>query len=209
LFRRSQGADAATPSPPLPGLTVQLHPLDIELFTSDGIGDVQLLAGSGRITELLNGPEPMRIRSRPEEPGGPEADWIEVDVEQRDEILAVIPPPRDTNPLQRLHRPAQEVSLRVGPYTIIGEAHVPAGSEATGFLMRHRPHFVPLTHARISQTNTPDVKAQVVIVNLWAAESLTMTAPADVVAEPSDAPAPEASAPDAPMPEAAPETLAP
>jgi hypothetical protein len=173
LFRRSREADVAAPSSPLPGLSVEVRPVDVQLFTSDGVGDVQVLAGSGRVTELLNSAEPMRIRSRHEAPDAAQLEWVDVDVEGRDEILAVIPPPRDTNPLQRLHRPAQEVEMRVGPYLVTGEAHVPAGSEATGFLMRHRPHFVPLTNARISEPGVPDVKAPVVIVNLWMAESLT------------------------------------
>jgi hypothetical protein len=173
LFGRSRQTDTPSPAPSLPGLANEPRPIDVTLFTRDGIGDIQVLAGSGRITDVLNGAEPVRVRAKPdaEEPG--EGPWIDLDIEQRDEILALAPPPMGTNPLLRLHRPSQEVSVRIGPYLVTGEAHVPAGSEATGFLMRHRPHFIPLTRAKVSQADEQDVSVPVAIVNLWVAESLT------------------------------------
>jgi hypothetical protein len=173
LFGRSRHSDPGPVAPSLPGLMTEPHPIDVTLFTADGVGHIQVLAGNGRITELLNAPEPVRVRAKPEPGDADERPWIDVDEAGRDEILAMVPPPRDTNPLQRLHRPAQQVSVRIGPYLITGEAHVPAGSEATGFLMRHQPHFSPLTRARISQPGEPDTTYQVVIVNLRVAEELT------------------------------------
>jgi len=131
-----------------------------------------MLAGKGRFTELLNGQDPIQVRALPDGEGD-EGEWVDVNMEERDEILAVAPPPQDTNPLLRLHRPAQAVNIRIGPYLFIGEAHVPAGSEAVGFLMRHRPHFIPLTRARIRQDGEADVTPAVVIVNLWMADALT------------------------------------
>jgi hypothetical protein len=173
LFGRSRSRDAGPVAPSMPGLTTEPHPIEVTLYTADGVGDIQVLTGNGRITELLNAPEPVHVRAKPEPGDADERPWIDVDEAGRDEILAMVPPPRDTNPLQRLHRPAQQVSVRIGPYLITGEAHVPAGAEATGFLMRHRPHFTPLTRARISQPGEPDVTYQVVIVNLRIAEELT------------------------------------
>jgi hypothetical protein len=173
LFGRSRQSDRAPATPSLAGLAATPHPIDVTLFTADGVGDIQVLAGSGRITELLNAKEPIRVRARPEESEPGERPWIDLDEEQRNEILALVPPPRETNPLQRLHRPAQQVSMRIGPYFITGEAHVPAGAEATGFLMRHQPHFTPLTRARITQAGEPDVSVPVVIVNLRAVDELT------------------------------------
>jgi len=197
LFGRSRSRDPGPVAPSMPGLTTEPHPIDVTLFTADGVGDVQVLAGNGRITELLNAPEPLRLRAKPEEGDAEDQPWIDVDEAGRDEILAMVPPPRDTNPLQRLHRPAQQVSVCIGPYTIVGEAHVPAGSEAIGFLTRHRPHFTPLTRARITQAGEPGVTYQVVIVNLRAAEELTnksVTAP-----QAAEAPSPERVAPREPM----------
>ena len=173
LFGRSRTRDPGPAAPGMPGLTTEPHPIDVILFTGDGVGDIQVLAGNVRMTELLNAAEPLRLRARPEAGETEERPWIDVDEAGRDEILAMVPPPRDTNPLQRLHRPAQQVSVRIGPYTITGEAHVPAGSEAVGFLMRHRPHFAPLTRARISKAGEPDATYQVVIVNIRVAEEVT------------------------------------
>jgi hypothetical protein len=172
LFGRSGEKGPAAPSLP-PGLNVEPRPITVTLFTADGVGQVQMLAGSGRFTELLNGAEPIRVRAMPDPEQGTEPAWVEVDMEQRNEILAVAPPPQDTNPLLRLHRPMQEVNIRIGPYLITGQAHVPAGSEAIGFLMRHRPHFTPLTRATVRENDEEDVKAAVLIVNLLAADGLT------------------------------------
>ena len=169
-FRRSRDADAA-PAPP-PGLTVPPHPIGVRLFTADGSGDVEIESGTHRITDVLNAPEPLHIRSAPEKDGEARGAWVEVDVDDRDEIMVVVPPPQDTNPLQRLHRPGQEVSMRIGPYVVSGEAHVPPGSDATGFMLRHRPHFIALTRAVIQQSGEPDISIPVAIVNLRIADSL-------------------------------------
>ena len=191
LFRRSRGTDSRPPAL-LPGLTIEQHPIDVRLYTADGSGDVQVLAGSGRITELLNSSEPIQLRADPSASDGGETAWIEVDVPGRDEILLVVPPPRDANPLQRLHRPAQDISMRIGPYLVTGEAHVPPGAEAVGFLQRHRPHFVPLTRARIHSPWEPEQTVSVAIVNLWMAEAISAAS----LAEPEGSPQPAPAAPE-------------
>jgi hypothetical protein len=66
--------------------------------------------------------------------------------------------------------------MRVGSYVVSGDAHVPAGAEATGFLLRHRPHFVALTKATIRSAEQPEEKLPVVIVNLRIADALRSTA---------------------------------
>jgi hypothetical protein len=149
--------------------------VDVQLFTADGRADVQLLAGPDRVTDLLNAVAPVRLRA----PRGADAmvgnSWIEVDDEERDEILAVVPPPRTTDPQRRLHRLPQWVSMRVGSYVVSGDAHVPAGAEATGFLLRHRPHFVALTKATIRSAGQPELGVPVAIVNLRVADALRST----------------------------------
>jgi hypothetical protein len=146
------------------------------VLTVDGSAEAEILAGSGRVSDVMNSPEPLLVRA----PAAPyeqiSASWIEIDEEERNEIVAVLPPPRDTDPRKRLHRQPQEVRLRIGPYVISGEAHVPFGAEATGFLLRHRPHFVPLTHATIRQDGQPEIAAPVAIVNLRAADALRTAA---------------------------------
>ena len=171
LFRREHPVDGspATPLPP----PADPHAVDVRLFTIDGTGDVQLLAGGARVTDLLNAAEPVMLRAPRDADAMVGNSWVEVDEDERDEILAVLPPPRTTDAQKRLHRLPQEVSMRVGGYVVTGEAHVPAGAEATGFLLRHRPHFVPLTHATIRQGGEPEVSVPVAIVNLRVADGLS------------------------------------
>jgi hypothetical protein len=173
LFRRTSRVDgsSATPLPP----RADPHAVDIQLFTTDGRGDVQLLAGPERVTDLLNGVEPVRLRAPREAEAMVGNSWVEIDDEERDEILAVVPPARTTDPQKRLHRLPQQVSMLVGGYVVSGDAHVPAGAEATGFLLRHRPHFVPLTKATIRRAGQPEVSVPVAIVNLRVADALRST----------------------------------
>ena len=175
LFRRTSHVDGspATPVPSAP--PADPHAVDVRLFTVDGTGDVQLLAGSERVTDLLNATEPVRLRSPRDADAMVGNSWVEVDDEDRDEILAVVPPARTTDPQKRLHRLPQQVSMRVGSYVVSGDAHVPAGAEATGFLLRHRPHFVPLTKATIRSAEQPEVSVPVAIVNLRIADALSST----------------------------------
>jgi hypothetical protein len=145
----------------------------VRVLTAEGSADAEILAGEQRISDVLNSPEPLLVRA----PAAPyeqiSASWIEVDEEERDEIVAVLPPDRACDPQKRLHRQPQEICLRIGQYVISGRAHVPFGAEATGFLIRHSPHFVPLTHATIRHGPDLELQAPVAIVNLRAADALT------------------------------------
>jgi hypothetical protein len=176
LFRRKAAVDGPPAVPPAPSPSVDQHAVDVRLFTTDGAGDVQVLAGTHRVTDVLNAPDPVRLRAPREADAMVGNSWVEIDDAERDEILAVLPPPRRTDPQKRLHRLPQEISMRVGPYVITGQAHVPAGAEATGFLLRHRPHFVPLTQATIRQSGQPDVRVPISIVNLRVADGLSTAA---------------------------------
>jgi hypothetical protein len=170
LFRRTSqghGMPATVSPPPDP------HAVDVLLLTAEGRGDVQLLAGRDRVTDVLNGAEPVRLRAPREADAMVGNSWLEVDEDDRDEILAVIPPPRTTDPQKRLHRLPRQVFMRVGSFVVSGDAHVPAGTEATGFLLRHAPHFVPLTKATIRTAGQPEVSVPVAIVNLRVADALS------------------------------------
>jgi hypothetical protein len=172
LFRRTSvdGSPATPPPPPDP------HAVSVEILTTDGRAEVQLLAGPERVTDVLNADGPVRLRAPREAAAMVGNSWLEIDDDERDEILAVVPPPRTTDPKKRLHRLPQWVSMRVGSYVVSGDAHVPAGAEATGFLLRHRPHFVALTKATIRSAEQPEEKLPVVIVNLRIADALRSTA---------------------------------
>ena len=126
--------------------------------------------GMPRTTDLLNHTDDqLRIR----ESG--DTNWEFVDV---DALLVVIPPEQISDPKMRLHRPRQQVRVKVGPYVVDGAAHVPAGSQATSFLVPQRHHFVPLTEATIQQEQrSGDYRVDVAIVNLRMAESLRKVVP--------------------------------
>jgi len=171
LFRRTRHVDGKAATPP--SSPADPHAVDVQLFTTDGTGDVQLLAGPERVTDLLNATEPIRLRTPRDADAMVGNSWVEVDEEERDEILAVIPPARITDPQKRLHRLPQQVSMRVGGYVFSGDAHVPAGAEVTGFLLRHRPHFVPLTKASIRSAGQPEATVPVAIVNFRVADGLS------------------------------------
>jgi hypothetical protein len=85
-----------------------------------------------------------------------------------------VPPERTTDRSRRLHRPGQHVWIRVGPYVVSGAAHVPPGTDATAFLMRHRQQFVPLTGATIETVGAAQgvTHVPVAIVNLNQAGAL-------------------------------------
>lgn len=172
LFRRNIPVDGPSAASPAPGSDSQ-HTADVLVLTAEGSADAEILAGEQRVSDVLNSAEPLLVRA----PAPPyeqiSASWIEIDEEERDEIVAVLPPDRPFDPRKRLHRQPQEVRVRIGQYLISGNAHVPFGAEATGFLIRHSPHFVPLTEATIRHGLDEELKAPVVIVNLRAADGLT------------------------------------
>jgi hypothetical protein len=141
----------------------------VRILTAEGATEVELEGSGERVTELLNSLPEIRVRP-PALASADEAEWARADL---DEILILIPPARDTDPVRRLHRPGQGIRMRVGPYVVHGVAHVPPGAEAIGFLGRHRPHFVPLTAATITRVDGSNAFSEpVAIVNLWMAESL-------------------------------------
>ena len=116
-------------------------PVAVRIFTIEGTRELETEGGVPRTTDLLNRTDDqLRIR----ESGG--GDWEFVDV---DELLVVVPPEQGSDPKMRLHRPRQQVRVKLGPYVVDGAAHVPAGSQATSFLVPQRHHFVPLTEATI------------------------------------------------------------
>ena len=97
------------------------------------------------------------------------------------DILLVVPPAQDLDPSRRLHRPGQDVRMLIGPYEVRGHVHVPPGSQATGYLARMNPRFVPITQAtiRVVDDETSHMVVDVVLANLRLASSLREVSPAD------------------------------
>ena len=79
-----------------------------------------------------------------------------------------MPPRQASDPQRRLHRPRQPVDLRIGPFEVSGSVHVPPGAQASGYLYRVNPRFVPITEAVIKRADAEPLERrdQVVLVNL-------------------------------------------
>jgi hypothetical protein len=164
LFRKPAGGEpvAAQPNPPEPAIAT------VRIFTAQGAREVDIQASDERVTDVLNASQTLRLR--PAEASADPEEWAVVDL---DEILIVIPPEHPTDRMRRLHRPGQAIVIKLGPYTVAGASHVPAGSDAAAFLLRHRLHFVPITQATITHADGSSAFTEpVVIVNLWRVESL-------------------------------------
>jgi hypothetical protein len=129
----------------------------VTLWTASGSRQVEaVIPADTRLSDLLNDPSAGAMFDVP-----------------MDELLIVVPPVQPTDPMRRLHRPAQLVHLSVGPYEVSGSAHVPAGADAVAFLLRHGPRFVALRRATIEPVGGSADAAlwDVALVNLSMAHS--------------------------------------
>jgi hypothetical protein len=145
----------------------------LRIFTAADQRLVEIENHGERISDLLNSAAGLRLRAVSVEEGVSPGSiaWTQIDP---DEMLVVVPPPKATDRTRRLHRPGKEVRVQVGPYFVTGAAHVPAGAQPSGFLLRHRPHFLPLTRATIGRMDggQDTTSVSVAIVNLRMTESL-------------------------------------
>ena len=142
----------------------------IEALIASGLVQLRLQEESGRLTDLLNRDAPaVLVRT-----DGGQAPAV-------DDLLVVVPPPQTTDRARRLHRPGRPVLVVIGPYEVTGSAHVPPGSQPTGFLLRTNPRFVPLTGATIHSTRSDvaDQRVDVAIVNLHRADRFRDITPED------------------------------
>ena len=172
LFRATERPEPLSNSevaPPVPPSPVPA-PVAVLIFTNSGTRELETEGSVPRTTDLLNRTsDQLQVR----ESSG--SGWESVDI---DELLVVVPPEQGSDPKMRLHRPRQQVRVKVGPYVVEGAAHVPAGSQATSFLVPQRRHFAPLTEATIQHdASFGDYRVAVAIVNLRMAESLSKVGP--------------------------------
>jgi hypothetical protein len=145
----------------------------VELWTADQRATVGIDLSQGRLTDLFNREETIRVvvlDAPPEDPSKPvekrpEQEWVELEVEQ---ALLVFPPPQPTNPTRRLHRPKQPIEIVIGPFEISGVVSIPPGAQAAGFIFRQNVRFTPVTRAAVRDTRLVgfEQRAEVVLVNL-------------------------------------------
>lgn len=167
LRRRRREADPPLTKSAPTGLAV------VELWTAEQRVAVGIDLGQGRLTDLFNKEESIRVvvlNGLPEGPSKPvekrpEQEWVELEVEQ---ALLVFPPPQLTNPNRRLHRPKQPVEIAIGPFEVAGQVSTPPGAQAAGFMFRQNVRFTPVTRATVHDTRLAgfEQRAEVVLVNL-------------------------------------------
>lgn len=155
---RGDEGEARDATPSVEGQT-PAGQIEVEIFTEESGGTVLVDVGNDRLTDVLNRAEPGT--SWASDPTAPDLD----------EILVAFPPPQETDAQRRLHRPRQPLKLYVGSYEVSGQVHVPPGSQASGYLNRVNPHFLPLTDAVVRRPDTERLerRARVAIVNFRAA----------------------------------------
>lgn len=148
----------------------------LEVLAAEGTRTMRLASRGERVTDLVNRLPTLTVRPLLRVQGEREDPPEELDL---DGALILIPPARTSDPRHRLHRPGRPVRMVVGPYEVTGDAHVPPGTQATGFLLRLWPRFVPLTGARVRLTENRGVdrRVPVAIVNLARADLLRDVTP--------------------------------
>lgn len=162
---REQALDATSPA----GDQTRAGQIEIEILTEESGCTVLVEVGPDRLTDVLNRAEPgARWTSDPTAP-------------DLDEILVAFPPPQETDAQRRLHRPRQPLKLCVGSYEVSGQVHVPPGTQASGYLNRVNPHFLPLTDVVVRRPDTERLerRARVAIVNFRAASIVRDISEAD------------------------------
>jgi hypothetical protein len=137
---------------------IDLQPL--LLFRRSRVESGWIDPGGQRLTDLLNRQDAVRVLLAGAD--GAPADWESCRV---DELLLVAPPPRPTDPSRWLPRRRRRVGLRIGPYRVVGTAHMPPETEVEDFIAQRRQRFLPLTQCRVIMRDA-EYAPDVAIVNI-------------------------------------------
>lgn len=133
----------------------------------------------GRLTDLINRQDILPVvllNERPEDVSqpielGPDHTWTQFLIW---DALVILPPPQQTDPSRRLHRPRQPIEAVIGPFSVSGMVHVPPGAQAAGFLLRQNLRFAPVTRATVRDRAIDgfEQRAEVVLVNMRRVETI-------------------------------------
>ena len=136
----------------------------------------------GRLTDLINRQDILPVvllNERPQDLSqpiemGPSHMWTQFLIW---DALLILPPPQQTDPLRRLHRPRQPVEAVIGPFSVSGMVHVPPGAQAAGFLLRQNLRFAAVTRATVRDSGIDGFEqhADVVLVNMRRVETMRDT----------------------------------
>lgn len=167
-WRRSIAATAAAEPFETP------RPLEqVELYTQDS-QVLGLVAPDGeRMSDILNRESALLVHATQRTPftaANVPAESLDVASFSMADILLAMPPAQTTHPGRRIHRKRRRVLLRVGPFFVIGTAHLPPGTDLDPYVLRTRAGFVAVTEALVRYTGEPIFErgASVVLVNTSA-----------------------------------------
>ncbi len=124
--------------------------IELDAFAADCrvYGDVEL--GEGRLTDLLNEVEELRIgNARLESLVDGHVTEAEDLVVAREELYVVVAGEPRGSVARRLHTHASKVVAELGPYHVTGSIHGTAASNPLAGVLRRAP-WVPLTDAAIT-----------------------------------------------------------
>jgi hypothetical protein len=118
----------------------------VRIYTLDGVIEGWVDIAHHRLSDLLNLEDLLSVSRVEASPT--DADWFVV---ERDQMLIVVPPPRETDRQTRLHRLKRPMKAEVGPYAVRGFVHLIAGIVLDAMLARSGQHFLPLTDVYVSE----------------------------------------------------------
>lgn len=111
----------------------QLEP--VQIFLRDGVVRGHVSPDGERLTDLLANQLGLRAQLA-------DGTWSSYSLH---DIVIVAPPPHASG--RRIHRSKHRVELAAGPYTIIGTAHLPPGTQLNPFVLRTGRPVLPVTNA--------------------------------------------------------------
>ena len=200
VWSRGRNRKEPEPEAPAPSGPAETRLSVVEFWTAEQRLTVGMDLSQGRLTDILNRNDAVRVAMLDMVPDdasqpisvGPETNWIDLPVEQ---ALLVFPPPQETDPHRRLHRPRQPIEITIGTFEVSASAHIPPGAQAAGFLLRQASHFIPVTRAVVRDTQLGGFEqhANVLLVNLRKVATIRDSGLAEhETLDPADAAAPPA-----------------
>jgi len=135
------------------------HLEPISVFTTENSFDGWIVAAEQRVTDLLNQHPQLRICLN-----AASDHWEDI---ERDDILFVAPPGRETDPQRRVSRRKNRLVALVGSYVVTGTAHIQPGTTLDPYMLRRQVRFLPLTDVWVTHRTDPSVELSrpVLIVN--------------------------------------------
>ncbi|HEY7115499.1 MAG TPA: hypothetical protein VH475_02875 [Tepidisphaeraceae bacterium] len=162
--------------PPVASKPATLEP--VELYTATAMVHGYVDAAGRRLSDILNANSHLAIRDPKSTSilasveGAEGEGWASIPSE---DILLTMPPEYVSPRQLRVHRRQHRVRITTGPYQLVGNAHLPPGSELHSYALQRRLKFLAVTDAWAYSTvdSAFQRKAPVVLVNVGPIEELT------------------------------------